>query len=204
MLKYSLVKITSIDDKTSTNGIVDKFRNNTLTMFADEKTELKFNEEIFINIFDKDDGISIYSGVICNIFENTITINNVKYLFSNNRRDSNRIIVNIPLQINKIRKKSKEAITLSKPILMTSKNLSINGILLESPLNIPKNINFFIELPIDNNFISIETFTKRKYEKNNLYYYGCEFNIHNDSNNSYLENFILKNYNSKFFKYYPK
>ncbi|MDR5587413.1 MULTISPECIES: PilZ domain-containing protein [Clostridium] len=203
-IEYSLAKLTSIDEKIITMGIVQKFQKDTLIICANEKTKLKVGEEVFINIFNNNQGISIYNGIINNILKNTIVVKNIKFLLDKERRNNNRIIVNIPLKVAKIRNICENVMQLSKPIFMTSKNLSIRGILLECVLDIPEDINFFIELPIEDKKIYIETITKRKYEKDNLYYYGCEFILKNASENYLLENFILKNYNTKFFKYYPK
>ncbi|NFR90996.1 PilZ domain-containing protein [Clostridium botulinum] len=203
-LEYSSIKLTSIDNKIITMGIVEKFQKDTLIICANEKTELKIHEEVFINIFNNNQGISIYSGIINNILENTIVVKNILFLLDKERRNNNRIIVNMHLKVAKIRNVSEKVIELSKPIFMTSKNLSIRGILLECVLDIPKGVNFFIELPIEDKKIHIETITKRKYEKDNLYYYGCEFILKDAEQNNLLENFILKNYNAKFFKYYPK
>ncbi|WP_242984767.1 PilZ domain-containing protein [Clostridium taeniosporum] len=202
-IEYSSAKITSIDEKVTTIGIVKKLQKDNLIICANDKTELKVGEEIFINVFNKNQGIYLYNGIISNILQNTITINNVKYLLDKERRNNNRINVNIPLKVNKIRSISEKAIQLSKPIFMSGKNLSIRGILLECELDIPNDINFLMELPIENAKIYIETTTKRKYEKNNLYYYGCEFVLKDTTKNILLENYILKNYNTKFFKYYP-
>lgn len=110
---------------------------------------MKIHEEVFINIFNNNQGISIYSGIINNILENTIVVKNILFLLDKERRNNNRIIVNMHLKVAKIRNVSEKVIELSKPIFMTSKNLSIRGILLECVLDIPKDVNFFIELPIE-------------------------------------------------------
>lgn len=203
-IEYSSAKVTSIDEKVVNIGIIEKFQKDILIICTDEKTELKVDEEVFVNVFNKEEGICLYNGTINYIMENTISIKNVKFLFDKERRHYNRVNINIPLKVSKIKKISEKAIELSKPIFMSGKNLSIRGILLECVLDIPYDVKFLIELPIDNNKIYIETVTKRKYEKNNLYYYGCEFTLKDISQSNLLENYILKNYNTKFFKYYPK
>lgn len=204
IIEYSVIKLTSTDDKILTTGIVKKIQKDTLIICANGKIKLKINQEVFINIVNKDKGIFIYNGVISDILENTIVVKNVIFLFDKERRNKNRIIVKIHLEVRQIRNVSEKVIELNKPIFMTSRNLSIKGILLECVLDIPKDINFLVELPIEDKKIYIEAITKRKYEKNNLYYYGCEFVIKDTEQNGLLEKFILKNYNTKFFKYYPK
>ncbi|HBJ1650099.1 UNVERIFIED_ORG: PilZ domain-containing protein [Clostridium botulinum] len=203
-IEYSSAKLTSIDEKIITMGIVEKFQKDTLIICANEKTELKVDEEVFINVFNKNQGIYIYNGIIKHIIENTIVIKDVRFLLDKERRNNNRINTNISLKVSEVRNISEKTIELSKPILMTCKNLSIRGLLLECKLDIPNDVKFFIELPIENNKIYVETTTKRKYKKDNLYYYGCEFTLKDMSHNNILENFILRNYNTKFFKYYPK
>lgn len=203
-IEYSSVKVTSMDEKIVNLGIVEKFQKHTLIVRIKEKTKLKVNEEVFINVFNKAQGVYLYSGVIKHIIENTIIINDIMFLLDKERRNNNRININIPLKVSKIKKLSEKTIELSKPIFMYGKNLSVGGILLECVLNIPDDVKFLIELPLDNNKIYIETVTKRKYEKNNLYYYGCEFTLVDLSQGNLLENYIIKNYNAKFFKYYPK
>lgn len=204
VIEYSAIKLTSADDKILITGIVKRFQKDMLIICANEKIKLKINEEVLINMFNKDKGIFIYNGVISDILKNTIVVKNVKFLFNEERRNKNRIIVKIHLEVSKIRNVTEKVIELNKPIFMTSRNLSIKGILLECVLDIPKEVSFFVELPIEDKKIYIEAITKRKYKKNSLYYYGCEFIIKDTAQNCLLEKFILKNYNTKFFKYYPK
>lgn len=204
LIEYSTIKLTSDDDKIVTTGIVKKFQKDMLIIYTNEEIKLKINEEVLINTVNKDKGIFIYNGVISDILENTIVVKNVTFLFNQERRNKNRIIVKIHLEVSKIGDVSEKVIKLNKPIFMTCRNLSIKGILLECALDIPKDINFFIELPIEDEKIYIQAITKRKYKKNNLYYYGCEFMIKDTAQNCLLEKFILKNFNNKFFKYYSK
>lgn len=200
--EYSTIKLESIVDKTIVTGIVKKIEKNTLIIRANEKIEFKLEEEVLIHIFDKDKGIFIYNGFVSSILEKIITITNFTFLFDKQRRDKHRIVVNIPIEISKISNGSKKTIELIRPIYIIARNISARGILLECELDIPKKISFSIELPIDNEKIYLRTITKRKYQKDGLYYYGCMFVLQDNAKLYMLERFIMKNYNNKFFKYY--
>ncbi|MGL4773694.1 MAG: PilZ domain-containing protein, partial [Clostridium sp.] len=119
-------------------------------------------EEVLIHISDKKRGILIYEGIVQGIIKNTIMLKRVRLIENSQRREKVRVIVNMPIEVEKI-KKEEWLINLDKPIYMVSKNLSASGILLESTLDIPKEVGFVIHLPIGRNEIQIETITKRKY-----------------------------------------
>ncbi len=101
--------------------------------------------------------------------------------------------INITLPVNILKKSYKEVINLSKPILMIAKNISISGILLDSPLNLPLDLNFILLLPIGNTTITIITETKRKFKTDHMYSYGCKFKFINKADEQLLRKFILDN-----------
>lgn len=102
--------------------------------------------------------------------------------------------VSIPLHVKRINRGNKNTFNLQKPILMKARDISINGILLESTLDIPNDINFNIDLPLKNMTLNIVTDTVRKYVKDNKFYYGCTFTLQTEEELNFLRNFINNNY----------
>ena len=194
MYEYHSVVIESLEKNIVTEGIITSFKNNYLVVLNDEITELSINDKVSINIFNKMHGCMNYEGFVKSIKDNTIDIDSLIFIQETQRRKHPRITTSISLNVNKIIKNSNEEIALSKPILMKAKNISIDGILLESFLDIPENVHFNINFPLDGKSIDLLTTTRRKYQENNMHYYGCSFDLMDIEQNEFLRKFIYQNY----------
>lgn len=200
-IKYCLIKETPNDESILSTGTVESFVKDEILVAVKEAEVLKLEKEAYINIFGDGNGICRYKGVIKNIQNNIVTLN-IKQLVEYERRHKKRIIVKIPINISTIKMENEEIIHLDKPILMIGRNLSVEGLLLETKLNIPMEVRFLVRLPIDGNDICLETSTKRKYQKDNMYFYGCEFRLKDKDKERVLRKFISKNNNNKVLDYY--
>lgn len=193
MFKYSLAKVQSINSDITICGVVQSFTNTTLNISIDSYCDLNQNDIVFVNVFSETDGIATYEGTVSEFNKEVIKISNVSFLLSENRRLNNRITTNIKLSINTLKRYSKEIFKLSKPILMYAKNISVSGILLESNLDLPTDLNFIFLLPIYDNHIKVTTEIVRKSKKGNIYAYGCKFKSLHESDIILLKKFILNN-----------
>lgn len=202
IMDYCLIKETPNDESILTTGTVETFIKDQLVITVKDSKVINLDTEVYINIFDEGKGIFRYKGIIKFVENSLVTLTNVKQLVEWERRHKKRIIVKIPLKVTTIKNKNEEVIELNKPILMVGRNLSVDGVLLESKLDIPTDVRFLVYLPIEGTEVYLETITKRKYEKDNSFFYGCEFELKDKDKDLLLRNFILKNYNNKLLKYY--
>ncbi|MGL5152323.1 MAG: PilZ domain-containing protein [Clostridium sp.] len=202
MINYQTVVVSSINQKIKRNGVVTKNCGDGITIRCTKAKDFIIGEELIIKTMNREVGQSNYSGIIGGIIENSILIKNLRLIYSKQERKKVRVIVNFPLEVDKIKKEESGLISLKKPIFMVSKNISGEGILLESNLDIPMDVHFLVEIPLPNGTIKVETKTVRKYTGNNLNYYGCVFTMLSKENKEILDSFIIKNHNSKFYRYY--
>lgn len=110
------------------------------------------------------------------------------------QRQAKRVLLSYPTNIKSIIIARKKLLQLNNQFFMKAKDISLSGILLESPLDIPMSTNFIINLRIDNSYIILKTTTIRKYIKDNLYYYGCTFSLNSKEDQNLLLYFINKNH----------
>ena len=199
-MEYCLASIKAISNNASLSGIIKKCYSDSLILLLDEEGDFKTNDFVEIKVKRKNKPMIIYEGMVSNIKDREVVIKNLRVLWIKENRSENRVLVKIPLGVTKIKDINGNIIDLSKPIHMEVKNLSTNGLLLESNLDIPENVCFLINMPIEDETMNIKTSTKRKYEEDGLYYYGCEFILEDEVNRNILDKFILKNYNNKFLK----
>ncbi|WP_061996510.1 PilZ domain-containing protein [Clostridium sp. ATCC 25772] len=190
---YSLIKAESLYGDLTATGIIQYFDNNKLIMSINNEHMSNCKENFFLSIFSKKEGVLVYEASISKIYAKNIEFTNIRFLYSKNRRLHSRVNINITLPVNILKKSHKEVINLSKPILMIAKNISISGILLESPLNLPLDLNFILLLPIGTTTITIITETKRKFKTDCMYNYGCKFKFINKADEQLLRKFILDN-----------
>lgn len=202
IVDYCLLKLSVDDNSVLTTGKVETFIKDYLVIKVKYSENININTEVYINIFHEGKGVFKYKGKIEGVENNLVSLKEVKQLVESERRSKKRIIVKIPLKVNTIKNKKDEVIELNKPILMVGRNLSIDGVLLESELDIPEEVSFVVYLPIEKSNVYLETITRRKYQKDNSFFYGCKFEIKDKNKNDLLKNFILKNYNNKILKYY--
>jgi c-di-GMP-binding flagellar brake protein YcgR len=185
-----------IEDSLSNNvfqGIIQKFTAKQLVVLHKENITIPTGEKVQINLYNPSKGLIIYEAIVQHTLENKIVFDNIVFLRNRQRRSNGRIIVNIPLKISTIKKSSGEMLKLEKPIMMTGKNISGSGILLQCNLNIPDDVIFIVELPINDSLINITANITRKYKKNGLYYYGCHFYMLSEENKLVLKRFISQN-----------
>ena len=192
MHKYCLVKIEDIDTCNITSGILENFYNKTLVISTENCHSLSLNTQYFIHIISEESGISTYEATLNEISDNKLFFNSTIFLFSKERRDSNRVLVNISLKVFEVYVDN-NVFALSKPILMTAKNLSINGVLLQCSLDLPSTSIFILKFPINNKSINLTANCKRKFFKQSMYYYGCQFKLETEFDEMLLGKFILKN-----------
>lgn len=194
MYSYQSATIESESGVKISDGVILSFACDQMTIHLDEIDNIKQNDIILINIFNRTNGYIIYKGIAKAFTNNTLTIDCVVFIKEIQRRKNHRMTISIPLHVNKINRDNQNCVNLDKPILMKARDISINGILLESPLDIPNDIHFTIELPLKNTILNIVTDTVRKYENNSLFYYGCTFTLKTEEELNFLRNFINDNY----------
>lgn len=194
MYEYNTASIESGLGDRKIHGVVKSFFNDILSIQLSDECNFDLGETLTIRIYDKLNGYSIYSGIIKEYSNRVITLHCVVLDNTVQRRKSKRLLVSTPTNINKIMINKKKLLELDKTILMKAKDISSTGILLESPLDLPENINFLIDLTIENYTVKLNTTTMRKYKKNNLYYYGCTFSVENEIQHSILIKYINNRY----------
>lgn len=207
--KYMTITLFDEGDNEIARGIISDVQFNSICVsvnsyeYKEDVNDIT-SMDIILNLYDKQEGLCIYSGVIDAIDEGSIFIKNIVFLFGKERRLRNRVVVKIPVQIKKIVKQKVKVVDLHKPMFMIAKNISMKGILLESDLNIPTDIELLFDLLLQKQSINLKTKIRRKYENNKRYYYGCEFNLDNKENREVLKNYITRLHNEKFHRYYGK
>ncbi|MFR2665957.1 MAG: PilZ domain-containing protein [Clostridium sp.] len=194
MYSYHSATVESDSGKKLSDGIIISFAFDQMSIHLNNTDEIKINETLIINIFTKTNGCIIYKGIAKALYNNALTIDCVIFIEEKQRRKNHRMTVSIPLRVKRINRGNKNTFNLQKPILMKARDISINGILLESTLDIPDDIHFNIDLPLKNMTLNIVTDTVRKYVKDNKFYYGCTFTLQTEEELNFLRNFINNNY----------
>lgn len=194
MYSYHSATVESDSGKKLSDGVIVSFAFDQISIHLNNTDEIKINETLIINIFTKTNGCIIYKGIAKALYNNTLTIDCVIFIEEKQRRKNHRMTVSIPLHVKRINRGNKNTFNLQKPILMKARDISINGILLESTLDIPDDIHFNIDLPLKNMTLNIVTDTVRKYVKDNKFYYGCTFTLQTEEELNFLRNFINNNY----------
>lgn len=165
MYSYHSATVESDSGKKLSDGVIISFAFDQMSIHLNNTDEIKINETLIINIFTKTNGCIIYKGIAKALYNNALTIDCVIFIEEKQRRKNHRMTVNIPLHVKRINRGNKNTFNLQKPILMKARDISINGILLESTLDIPDDIHFNIDLPLKNMTLNIVTDTVRKYVK---------------------------------------
>lgn len=194
MYSYHSATVESDSGKKLSYGVIISFAFDQMSIHLNNTDEIKINETLIINIFTKTNGCIIYNGIAKALYNNALTIDCVIFIEEKQRRKNHRMTVSIPLHVKRINRGNKNTFNLQKPILMKARDISINGILLESTLDIPDDIHFNIDLPLKNMTLNIVTDTVRKYVKDNKFYYGCTFTLQTEEELNFLRNFINNNY----------
>lgn len=194
MYSYHSATVESDSGNNLSDGVIVSFACDQMSIHLNNTDEIKINETLIINIFTKTNGCIIYKGIAKALYNNALTIDCVIFIEEKQRRKNHRMTVSIPLHVKRINRGNKNTFNLQKPILMKARDISINGILLESTLDIPDDIHFNIDLPLKNMTLNIVTDTVRKYVKDNKFYYGCTFTLQTEEELNFLRNFINNNY----------
>ena len=194
MYSYHSATVESDSGKKLSDKVIISFAFDQMSIHLNNTDEIKINETLIINIFTKTNGCIIYKGIAKALYNNALTIDCVIFIEEKQRRKNHRMTVSIPLHVKRINRGNKNTFNLQKPILMKARDISINGILLESTLDIPDDIHFNIDLPLKNMNLNIVTDTVRKYVKDNKFYYGCTFTLQTEEELNFLRNFINNNY----------
>ena len=194
MYSYHSATVESDNGKKLSDGVIVSFTSDQMAIHLSNINEIKINDTLIINIFNKTNGCIIYKGIAKNISNNAIIVDCVIFMEEKQRRKNHRITISIPLHVKRINRDNESAFNLEKPILMKARDISINGILLESTLDIPHDIHFTIDLPLKNMTLNIVTDTVRKYVKDAKFYYGCTFTLKTEQELNFLRNFINDNY----------
>ena len=194
MYSYHSATVESDSGNKLSDGVIVSFACDQMSIHLNNTDKIKINETLIINIFTKTNGCIIYKGIAKALYNNALTIDCVIFIEEKQRRKNHRMTVSIPLHVKRINRGNKNTFNLQKPILMKARDISINGILLESTLDIPDDIHFNIDLPLKNMTLNIVTDTVRKYVKDNKFYYGCTFTLQTEEELNFLHNFINNNY----------
>ena len=194
MYSYHSATVEFDSGKKLSDKVIISFAFDQMSIHLNNTDEIKINETLIINIFTKTNGCIIYKGIAKALYNNALTIDCVIFIEEKQRRKNHRMTVSIPLHVKRINRGNKNTFNLQKPILMKARDISINGILLESTLDIPDDIHFNIDLPLKNMTLNIVTDTVRKYVKDNKFYYGCTFTLQTEEELNFLRNFINNNY----------
>lgn len=194
MYSYHSATVESDSGNKLSDGVIVSFAFDQMSIHLNNTDKIKINETLIINIFTKTNGCIIYKGIAKALYNNALTIDCVIFIEEKQRRKNHRMTVSIPLNVKRINRGNKNTFNLQKPILMKARDISINGILLESTLDIPDDIHFNIDLPLKNMTLNIVTDTVRKYVKDNKFYYGCTFTLQTEEELNFLRNFINNNY----------
>lgn len=194
MYSYHSVTVESDTGKKLSDGVIVSFASDQMAIHLSNINEIKINATLIVNIFTKTNGCIIYKGIAKAISNNALIIDCAIFIEEKQRRKNHRMTISIPLQVKQINRGSENFLNLDKPILMKARDISINGILLESPLDIPNDIHFTIDLPLKNITLNIVTDTVRKYVKDDKFYYGCTFTLKKEEDFNFLRNFINTNY----------
>lgn len=194
MYSYHSATVESDSGNKLSDGVIVSFAFDQMSIHLNNTDKIKINETLIINIFTKTNGCIIYKGIAKALYNNALTIDCVIFMEEKQRRKNHRMIISIPLHVKHINRGSKNTFNLQKPILMKARDISINGILLESTLDIPDDVHFNIDLPLKNMTLNIVTDTVRKYVKDNKFYYGCTFTLQTEEELNFLRNFINDNY----------
>lgn len=194
MYSYHSATVESDSGNKLSDGVIVSFACDQMSIHLNNTDKIKINETLIINIFTKTNGCIIYKGIAKALYNNALTIDCVIFIEEKQRRKNHRMTVSIPLHVKRINRGNKNTFNLQKPILMKARDISINGILLESTLDIPDDIHFNIDLPLNNMTLNIVTDTVRKYVKDNKFYYGCTFTLQTEEELNFLRNFINNNY----------
>ena len=194
MYSYHSATVESDSGNKLSDGVIVSFACDQMSIHLNNTDKIKINETLIINIFTKTNGCIIYKGIAKALYNNALTIDCVIFIEEKQRRKNHRMNVSIPLHVKRINRGNKNTFNLQKPILMKARDISINGILLESTLDIPDDIHFNIDLPLKNMTLNIVTDTVRKYVKDNKFYYGCTFTLQTEEELNFLHNFINNNY----------
>lgn len=194
MYSYHSAIVESDDGKKLSDGVIVSFASDQMAIHLSNIDEIKINDTLIINIFAKTNGCIIYKGIAKNISNNALTVDCVIFMEEIQRRKNHRMTISIPLHVKRIKRGNESTFNLEKPILMKARDISINGILLESTLDIPNDIHFTIDLPLKNMTLNIVTDTVRKYVKDTKFYYGCTFTLKTEEELNFLRNFINDNY----------
>ena len=177
MYSYHSATVESDSGNKLSDGVIVSFAFDQMSIHLNNTDKIKINETVIINIFTKTNGCIIYKGIAKALYNNALTIDCVIFMEEKQRRKNHRMIISIPLHVKHINRGSKNTFNLQKPILMKARDISINGILLESTLDIPDDVHFNIDLPLKNMTLNIVTDTVRKYVKDTKFYYGCTFTL---------------------------
>lgn len=157
-------------------------------------TSNRFPLNTYVNIFiyNRVKGEVIYKGKIDKINRNIIKLTDITAVKVNQRRSEARVDVSLELIVSKIWTGFDQCIELEKKIPMKTVNLSSSGVLLYSELDMPENVLFHLELPINDTVINCCAEVVRKEKKEDGYYYGCKLVMLEEAEQSKIREFVFK------------
>ncbi len=191
MYENCKVIIINTENGEQIQGIIIKQINQNINIKVTNSINLNINSEVHIRIYHEIKGEITGYGTIYKILSDRIILSNFKIKNTNQRRKRVRVPFNTNLKIWTIDIDEKK-VPLQKYIGMKSINISATGILLTSILNINKNIKVHLKLKIINKIIDIKASIVRKKEKDELFYYGCEFVNISEKNQDIINKYVFE------------
>jgi hypothetical protein len=174
MFKFDKI-IISLEEKCEClSGSIIEFTEKILIARCQLNRSLVLNQKVNVLIYNKLKGEVEYEGRILNTSKNFIILNDLKHIQANQRRKETRVNVAFDLPVKKINVSKTQMVQLNKVLLMQARDISSGGILLNSALDIPKYVQFHLDLPIEKEIIPCTAEIIRKEKKDSSFFYGCK------------------------------
>ncbi len=175
-------------------GTIDHFSSKVLSFYSSQNDVYDFlsdDQEIVVSVKHALKGELKYSGRVDQLQGKKVIINLLENIHKNQRRNEVRVNVSIPVEIYKI-DTLERLIELDKYISGTVKDLSANGLLLYTDINLAEQLKFYITIQLNEEQIEIVGEIVRKIEQKNAYQYGCKIHTLSNSEADIIRKFVLK------------
>ncbi len=193
MFLYNKTTIFDNSANVLSAGTIESFNMNRITILCEKGSSILvgIGQQVIVNIFDKFKGEIIYAGIIIEISDTRIIIENLEYIRGKQRREEVRVNVVMPIKIYEVFYNN-TLITLEKYIHGFIVNLSANGFLLSTTLDLPVGLRFLLSLNINNRTMPVIAHIIRKENNNNKFYYGTQLSTVNNDDKKVIRQHVLQ------------
>lgn len=187
---YVTLYETLIINDAYSGQIIEQNKNGILIK-TDYINEILTSKDIHFKIMREKDGITHYRGRPAKVNGDEIYIGQLTLLKKTQRRKEKRIPYFKEFCVNKliIDGSIKE---LPQVIPFNSRDITGQGISLESKLRLPENFSFFLDFSFIRKYLSVQTTILRTEANGETYIYGCEFPYIAEYESDAIRQFLYK------------